>query len=147
MQDSENELFYLPTVPERDPEVDTDFEGGDVGSGATGEGGTAGASQKQKQKHRAASAAAASKAKRKSSGAKGKSKGKVCHCYLVHLPLVPLPLLLSVTSCTHLPERNSCADEFLPDDALQGTGTKRSKTQSTKAKRGQDRKERAAQAA
>ena len=97
MQDSENELFYLPTVPERDPEVETEFEGGDVGSGAIGDGVTAGSAQQQtqKQKHKTASAAAASKAKRKSSGAKGKSKGKVCRCCLSHLLL----MLLTATSC------------------------------------------------
>ena len=101
-QDSENELFYLPTVPERDPEVETEFEGGDVGSGAISDGVTPGSAQqqKQKQKHKASSATAASKAKRKSSGAKGKSKGKVCRCRFHHLLLMLQSLLLTATSCT-----------------------------------------------
>jgi hypothetical protein len=115
MQDSENELFYLPTVPERDPEVETEFQGGEVGSGATGDGGTADSAQKQKQKQKAASAAAASKAKRKSSGAKGKSKGKVCCCRLLHLLLVLLSLLLSATSCT-----TACVDYLFSCGSFSG---------------------------
>jgi len=66
-------------VPERDPEVETEFEGRDGGPGEMDDGGTAGSAQQQKQKQKAASAAAASKAKRKSSSAQGKPKGgKVC---------------------------------------------------------------------
>ena len=69
--DSENELFYLPTVPERDPEVEsTEYEGGEQAGGASG--GSPASAQKQK------SAAAAPKRKT-GGGAKGKggkSKGK-----------------------------------------------------------------------
>ena len=77
MQDSENELFYLPTVPERDPEVEAEFQGGEDGAAAANDGTSArGSNQKQNQKQRAA----ASKPKRKGSGGRGKGKSKVCFC-------------------------------------------------------------------
>ena len=85
IQDSENELFYLPTVPERDPEVETEFEGGDVAASVTGDGETDGSAQRQKQKQKPKAGSAASKTKRKSTGAKGKPKGKVRSCVQPYL--------------------------------------------------------------
>jgi len=62
--DSENELFYLPTVPERDPEADADFEGGGASGGAT-----PGSDRKEKGRG-AGGAAAKRKGKGKGGGAK-----------------------------------------------------------------------------